>query len=182
MDHSTIPLTDAGMTSSAAAVNLRDLEPVPEGTMVVGHDGSAESDAALAVALELADRLAAPVVIVRCWTIDDKLAVFRNADGTILSFTEVTGIVRARLTAELAPRVADHPGLVVQYRSALAQPGELLESVSADALMLVVGSRGRGKITGFMLGSVSSHCVHHAPCPVLVVPPRDKRHLPHHDL
>ncbi|QWT23215.1 universal stress protein [Subtercola sp. PAMC28395] len=182
MDQTTIPIDEAGITPSASEANLRDLQPVPEGTIVVGHDGSAESDGALTVALDLAHRLAAPLVIVRCWTIDDKLAVFRNADGTILSFTEVTGIVRARLTAELAERVAEHPELVVHYRSALAQPGELLESLSADALMLVVGSRGRGKITGFMLGSVSNHCVHHAPCPVLVVPPRDRRHLPHHDL
>lgn len=47
----------------------------------------------------------------------------------------------------------------------------LLEAVE-EAQLLVVGSRGLGGIRG-LLGSVSQHCVRHAPCSVLVV--RDRQ-------
>jgi nucleotide-binding universal stress UspA family protein len=37
--------------------------------------------------------------------------------------------------------------------------------------MLVVGSRGHSAMGSFLLGSVSNHVVHHAHCPVVIVPP-----------
>jgi nucleotide-binding universal stress UspA family protein len=43
-------------------------------------------------------------------------------------------------------------------------------AAGAGAGLLVVGSRRHGTFAGIMLGSVSQHCVQHAPCPVVVVP------------
>jgi nucleotide-binding universal stress UspA family protein len=50
------------------------------------------------------------------------------------------------------------------------QPAQELVMASRDADLLVVGSRGTGGFPRLMLGSVSSQVLHHAACPVVVVP------------
>ncbi len=48
---------------------------------------------------------------------------------------------------------------------------EVLLAATAGQHTLVVGTRGNGGFTRLLLGSVSTAAVHHAACPVLVVPP-----------
>lgn len=59
--------------------------------------------------------------------------------------------------------------LVVEDR----RPAEALVELSADADLLVVGTRGRGGFTSLLPGSVSHAVVLHARCPVVVVPSHD---------
>jgi nucleotide-binding universal stress UspA family protein len=54
-------------------------------------------------------------------------------------------------------------------------PRHALVEASETADLLVVGVRGHGSTVDRMLGSVSTACVHHAHCPVLVVRPRSSR-------
>jgi nucleotide-binding universal stress UspA family protein len=59
----------------------------------------------------------------------------------------------------------------VEGRVELGDPGRKICSVAQQvgADLVVVGSRGRGFLRRAILGSVSTHVVHNAPCPVLVV-------------
>ena len=54
----------------------------------------------------------------------------------------------------------------------------LIASVATEinAQVIVVGTRGHGRLAGALLGSVAQGLLHSAPCPVLVVPPIDGSH------
>jgi len=49
------------------------------------------------------------------------------------------------------------------------QPAPVLLDAASDADLLVVGSHGHGRFAGMLMGSVSTHCMDHANCPVVVV-------------
>jgi nucleotide-binding universal stress UspA family protein len=66
-------------------------------------------------------------------------------------------------------------GVPVSFLVWEGDPGNMIvEAAEAEhADMVLVGSHGRGAVGRFFLGSVSEHVVRHAPCPVLVVRPRE---------
>jgi nucleotide-binding universal stress UspA family protein len=158
-------------TSPAGRASVPVL-PVPVGSIVVGHDGSSDSDHALEVAFDFASRLAVDIVVVRSWSIDTAPHGALYSHGYVSSFDEVTETVRKMLVADTAAIASRYPGVALHVRAALAQPAQLLTQLAAPALMLVIGPRGLGGFAGLLLGSVSSHCIELATCPVLVVPTR----------
>lgn len=160
-------------TAAAAALATDSMKsPATSDSIVVGHDGSAGAAHALEYALGLAERLGAPVVVVRSWTVDRMPRASNFEHGYVSSFAEVSATVRESLIAETHLATTRRPTVPVEYRGVLAHPAEALVAISRDALMLVVGSRGLGDITSVLLGSVSDHCARQATCPVLVVKPR----------
>ena len=54
------------------------------------------------------------------------------------------------------------------------KPGEIIVDMAEkeSASMVVMGTRGLGKIRRTLLGSVSDYVVHHCGCPVLVCRPQ----------
>ncbi|MHA7142607.1 universal stress protein [Arthrobacter sp. CAL618] len=57
---------------------------------------------------------------------------------------------------------------VIERRIVRGNPCQVLIKESANASMVVVGSRGHGGFAGLLLGSVSSAVAERAACPVLV--------------
>jgi nucleotide-binding universal stress UspA family protein len=77
---------------------------------------------------------------------------------------------------ELLDRLGDQPRpLSVTIQGATGLPAEELIKAAADAEMIVVGSRGAGGFRKLLLGSVSTQLTHHAHCPVVLIPPEDRR-------
>ncbi|WP_309620355.1 universal stress protein [Salinibacterium sp.] len=142
---------------------------IPTLPLVVGDDGSMGARRALEFTLDLAERLAAPVVVVRSWGIDPHTPAVAQILGYATSAADFTGQVLGELIRDTRETVNEHPGVDVEYRSGEESPAELLCEASIGSRMLVVGSRGLGGIAGLLLGSVSNTCLHESTRPVLVV-------------
>lgn len=85
--------------------------------------------------------------------------------------------MRERVEEEVGKDLADLTGPRPETVSIRVESGSVVEeliSASADADMLVVGSRGAGGFARMMQGSVSSLVAQHARCPVVIVPHDDR--------
>jgi nucleotide-binding universal stress UspA family protein len=138
------------------------------GTIVVGVDGSEESQRALAWAVDEARMRGARVVALRAW-VYPALAASGLVPVTTDLVEQLAGSERQAL-AEAVSSV-DAQGVEIDQRVVEDAPAHALVEAAAGAELLVVGSRGHGGFTGLLLGSVSQQCAHHSPCPVVIVPP-----------
>jgi nucleotide-binding universal stress UspA family protein len=74
------------------------------------------------------------------------------------------------LTEAIAPWQDKYPDVTVHRRLVRGRVRPVLIDATRRARLVVVGSRGRGGFTGLLLGSVSQALLHHADCPVAIVP------------
>lgn len=74
------------------------------------------------------------------------------------------------LEAALAPVACRHPEVPVTPRPAEGNPRDVLLAASAGADLLVVGAQRHRHTLGLQLGPVNHAVLHHAHCPVAVVP------------
>lgn len=73
------------------------------------------------------------------------------------------------LAKGLGRRTGDTP-LAASTQTLRGEPGRVLAEASRDAALLVVGGRGHGYLSSALLGSATAFVLHHASCPVMVVP------------
>ncbi|HTK65412.1 MAG TPA: universal stress protein [Pseudonocardia sp.] len=139
----------------------------PSAPVVVGIDGSEVSSAALAYAYEWASVHDAPLVAVHAWAVG-------SVDPSVapLVDTEAMRGDAERLAAEsLAGWREKYPDVEVRRVVVPERPAQALLEESGHARLLVVGARGRGGMSGLLLGSTSQALIHRATCPVAVVRP-----------
>jgi nucleotide-binding universal stress UspA family protein len=143
--------------------------------VVVGVDGSARSQAALAFAFDEAEARGLPLTVVHVWSIPE---IADASVGKVWSPSLTRAGAQLRETAEdvlsqaLAPWAERYPEVTVQRWSVHGDaPARILLEVATDtgAELVVVAARGRRGLAGMLLGSVSRTLVAHAHVSVAVV-------------
>lgn len=158
---------DVALRARGPVVVVRGRTDPQAGPVVVGVDGSPESERALQVAFEEAAIRSTGVVAVRAY----RLVAPAYGPG-MPSFAEDREERRdaelTALAADVAPWATKYPYIDITCIVAEGPARDVLTSRSASACLVVVGNRGHGGFAGLLLGSVGQHLLHHADCPVLV--------------
>jgi len=133
--------------------------------IVVGVDGSPLARSALEFAIEEAQLRKASLHVTYAYTV--------MASGVTGStghdyYEQVENDAR-QFMQDLKSSSPSTEGLEVVWLAVPGNPSEVLIEASKEAVLLVVGSRGVGGFLGLVMGSVSTQCVQHSHCPVLVV-------------
>ncbi len=141
-----------------------------EQLIVVGADGSPGSMHALAWALGRAERAGATVRAVMSWDYPP-MAWGPHPVGVTLPPAGRMEQDCADDLARIVAQVRSSASTVkIDQRIGRGPAAAVLLAQSADADLLVVGSRGRGRLASVLLGSVSRRVAAEATCPVAVVP------------
>jgi nucleotide-binding universal stress UspA family protein len=137
--------------------------------VVIGVDGSEDSLAALRFAAAEAELREAKLRVVCAWHVPTAVYAGGWAPPVDMTsgFETAARDVASRAMSEVARQ---YPGVDRESKVVEGQAAEVLLRASEDADLLVVGSRGLGGFKSLLLGSVSQQVVHHATCPVAIVP------------
>ncbi len=142
------------------------------GGVVVGVDGSEPSLSALRWGAFMASATGSTLMVASAWQATPTLGLVGlvgDGWGSPPSEWDPDAVSRQTLDMALHTVFGDEPPAGLDARVLQGNTAQVLLELSADARMLVVGSRGHGGFTGLLLGSVSSACTEHATCPVLVI-------------
>lgn len=158
----------------AVAIAPDPLAPHPELQRIgVGIDATPESERALAMARDLAERTGA-----RLWlhaVVDDTISSWAGLSPIGGPPDVYEKIIASRVSMArdlLAERLADCRGLSADGTVVVGSPTGELVLASEGLDLLVLGSRRWGPVRRLALGSTSERVIRHTACPVLV-PPRD---------
>jgi nucleotide-binding universal stress UspA family protein len=136
----------------------------PSGAVVAGIDRGSSHDAVLRFAFEHASRIGIGLHVVTCAHLPEYIPEYWGPPPDPRTKVEI------QLAEVLAGWRPEYPDVRVSSAVIAGHAtGGLLEE-SAGQAMLVVGARTHHPVLGTLLGSVSQGVLHHARCPVAVVP------------
>jgi nucleotide-binding universal stress UspA family protein len=139
--------------------------------IIVGIDGSNHSIRALEWAANQAAVQNAPLTVLTV-----HLVLQSGWTGNPITFPEDSEELEKErqaaeeMTLKVTSQLGEARPASVTVRAVNGFPSQELIQASREADLLVVGSRGAGGFARLLAGSVSSQVVHHAHCPVVVVP------------
>ena len=137
-------------------------------TIVVGVDGSPGSRMALTWAAAEAAEHGAELVVLNVWehTLMPPAGSVSVSERFVPDESQRTA---DELVQVIKEELGGEPSVLVQPRVKQGTAAKVLIEESANADLLVVGTRGHGGFAGLVLGSVSQHVAAYAQCPVTVV-------------
>jgi nucleotide-binding universal stress UspA family protein len=142
---------------------------VGRGGIVVGVDGSAISEAAIAFAFEEASWRGLGLTVIHAWQTARMPVTFDVAEATREAAEE-------RVLAEaLAGWSEKYPDVQLMSRLVRDHPARALMEESMGAVLLVLGSHGRGRFAEMVLGSVSQVVLRHASTSIAIVRNQESR-------
>lgn len=131
---------------------------------MVGVDGSGPSESALEFAFEHASVHGVPVEVLLCWPPDPLTAMSWRLPQPAPGHAEA-------LVSEIASGWREKfPDVEARASVVRDRPAAGLVAAATAQDLLVVGRHGRHVVPGATLGSTSMGVLHHATCPVAVVP------------
>jgi nucleotide-binding universal stress UspA family protein len=139
--------------------------------IVVGVDGSSSAREALRWAVRQAGLTGAAVEAVITWRLPQLTGTGGYAwpPAGVAEGTEMARLAEKVLTDVISETSGPEGPAPVTAMVRQGHAARVLLEAAAGAELLVVGSRGHGGFAEALLGSVSQHCVQHAPCPVVVI-------------
>lgn len=143
--------------------------PRPGGPILLATDGSAEIEPAIGFAFQEAALRGAAITALHVWR-----QPLPRRHGEIVFPVYDEGLVQSAEERVLADTLAawrdKFPQVPVSPRVVHGRVRHTIVEATGQAQLVVVGSRGNGGLTGLLRGSVSQAVLHHAACPVVIVP------------
>ena len=141
-------------------------------TIIVGYDGSEPSNAALAFAKDQAHKFDASIMLVH--VIDWSPFEFRTHRENEVQAQERREQIKKDREQLFPPVLSELKAAGISAVAGLkyGNPAEVLAELAeeCDAFAIVVGRKGSSNLKTILFGSVASHVVQQATCPVTVVP------------